>query len=173
VRLKISAPNEPFLPFARGEFRTRTKKFNFGAEHLAYTPPVESRQGDGILLDRYPLEFVSAKNDDSMNSIFGHRTAVDRQTAICELNYSDAKARGIQSGDKVRIFSDRGECFFGALVSDSVRPGLVRARSVRWNKLSPRGLGASSLTSDRLTDIGGGPTFYSCLVQVEGCASLE
>jgi nitrate reductase alpha subunit len=45
--------------------------------------------------------------------------------------------------------------FFGALVSDSVRPGVVRARSVRWNKFSPRGLGVNSLTSDRLTDIGG------------------
>jgi hypothetical protein len=27
----------------------------------------------------------------------------------------------------------------------------------------------NALTSDRLTDIGGGPTFYSCLVEVEKC----
>jgi anaerobic selenocysteine-containing dehydrogenase len=41
-------------------------------EHLVRLP-VESRQGNGILLDRYPLEFVSAKNDDSMNSTFGRK----------------------------------------------------------------------------------------------------
>jgi hypothetical protein len=27
----------------------------------------------------------------------------------------------------------------------------------------------NALTSDRLTDMGGGPTFYSCLVEVAKC----
>ena len=50
-----------------------------------------------------------------------------------------------------------------------VRPGVVLAPSVRWNKLAPDHRSINTLTSDRLTDIGGGPTFYSCLVEVEKC----
>jgi anaerobic selenocysteine-containing dehydrogenase len=40
---------------------------------------------------------------------------------------------------------------------------------VGWKKLSPDGRGINALTSDRLTDMGNGPTFYSCLVEVQKC----
>ncbi len=50
-----------------------------------------------------------------------------------------------------------------------VRQGVVLAPAVRWNKLAPDHRSINVLTSDRLTDIGGGPTFYSCLVDVEKC----
>ena len=56
-----------------------------------------------------------------------------------------------------------------AEVDGMVAAGVVRAPSVRWNKFSQDGRNANALTSDRLTDIGGGPTFYSCLVEVERC----
>jgi anaerobic selenocysteine-containing dehydrogenase len=46
---------------------------------------------------------------------------------------------------------------------------VVRAPAVRWAKRSQGGRSANALTSERLTDIGGGPTFYSCLVEVEKC----
>ena len=49
----------------------------------------------------------------------------------------------------------------------SVPPGVVAAPSVRWARRSPAGRNVNALTSDRLTDHGGGPTFYSCLVEVE------
>lgn len=169
VRLQLGSGDQPFLPFANGGFRTASGKFEFGAEMLDYTPPVESRNGDAELLAHYPLEFVSAKNDDSMNSTFGHRRGVDRQTAVCEMSEDDASARSIRTGDAVRIYNDRGECFLEAAITDTVSRGVVRGRSVRWNKLSPGGMGINTLTADRLTDIGGGPTFFCCLVQVEKC----
>jgi anaerobic selenocysteine-containing dehydrogenase len=56
-----------------------------------------------------------------------------------------------------------------ANVNGTVRTGVVLAPSVRWNKLAPDHRNINALTSDRLTDIGGGPTFYSCLVDVEKC----
>ena len=48
-------------------------------------------------------------------------------------------------------------------------PGVARAPSVRWNKRAEDAANVNVLTSDRLTDMGGGPTFYSCLVEVERC----
>ncbi len=167
VRLNVGPENEPFLPFARGDFRTTSGKFDFGAESLAYTPPAESRFGDAELARRYPLELVSGKNDDSMNSTFGHRAEVDEQTAILCIHPSDAERRGIVDGMLVSAQNDRGTCFFEALVATTDVPaGVVRARSVRWNKRSVASLGINQLTSERLTDLGGGPTFYSCLVEV-------
>lgn len=166
IRLDISPAGDPFLPFASGGFRTPSGRFCFGADALDYAPPLESRYGDPTLAFRYPLELISGKNDDSMNSTLGHRDAVDRQTAILFIHPADAQPRGIGDGMLVHAFNDRGSCWFSARVSEDVPSGVVRVPSVRWNKRSPAGFGLNRLTSERLTDFGGGPTFYSCLVEV-------
>lgn len=167
VRLHVSEPGTPYQPFAAGGFGTADGKCHFRAEDLDYTPPVESRHGDARLRREYPLELISPKNDDSMNSTFGHRDAVDRDTAILHLHAADAAPRGIQTGDSVRIYNGRGSSVLVARVDESVRPGVVCAPSVRWGKRAPGKRSVNALTSQRLTDAGGGPTFYSCLVEVE------
>jgi anaerobic selenocysteine-containing dehydrogenase len=110
---------------------------------------------------------ISPKNDDSMNSTFGNRDGVDRQTAVLHIAAADAAQRGIAHADPVRMWNDRGHCLMIASVDDSVRAGVVCAPAVRWGKRSPGGRSANALTSERLTDAGGGPTFYNCLVEVE------
>jgi anaerobic selenocysteine-containing dehydrogenase len=167
VRLKISDEGAPFLPFAEGNFGTADGKCHFNAETLDYTPPTESRYGDAELKRKFPLELISPKNDDSMNSTFGHRDTVDLQTATLHLSTEDAGARGIHNDDLVRVFNDRGSCTLTASVDGRVRSGVVSAPSVRWSKRSPGGRGVNAVTSERLTDYGGGATFYSCLVEVE------
>ena len=132
-------------------------------------PPVESRHGDADLRQAFPLELISSKNDDSMNSTFGSRPPVDRQTAVLYLNSVDAAKRGVRDGDRVRVFNGRGSVLLRASVDGVVGPGVVRAPAVRWAKLSESGRSINALTSDRLTDMSGGATFYSCLVQVEKC----
>ncbi len=169
VRLRVGEPGRPFLPFAEGGFGTSSGKLDFGAEALAYQPPEESRLGSDALRARYPLEMVASKNDDSMNSTFGHRDSVDAQTSVLQMHPADAAPRGIQSGDLVRAYNDRGSLALRAEVDGVVRPGVVRAPSTRWRKRAADGRGVNVLTSDRLTDLGGGPVFYSCLVQVEKC----
>ena len=167
VRLKISPDGTAWLPFANGNFGTTDGRCHFHAETLDYTPPVESRHGDGELARKYPLEMISPKNDDSMNSTFGHRDANDRRTATLHIARADADARGIHDGEQVRMFNDRGSCVLTASVDGRVRPGVVCAPSTRWAKRAADRRNVNVLTSERLTDFGGGPTFYSCLVQVE------
>jgi anaerobic selenocysteine-containing dehydrogenase len=164
--LRLSLGSGPFLPFAGGEFKTASGKFEFGAASLAYTPAAESRQGDAELRARYPLELISAKNDDNMNSTFGHRAVVDEQASKVTIHPLDATARGLSEGVLVRLFNDRGSCYRSVAVSDRVKPGVVHSHGVRWNKTSHCGLGINQLTSDRLTDLGAGATFYSCLVEI-------
>ena len=111
---------------------------------------------------------ISPKNDDSMNSTFGNRADADLQTSILKLHPADASPRGISNGDNVRVFNDRGECRLRAAVSQTIMRGVVSTPSMRWPKLAADGNSVNMLTSQRLTDKGGGPTFYSCLVEVEG-----
>ena len=136
---------------------------------LEYEPPVESRLGAAELRSRFPLELISAKSHDSMNSTFGNAPSAQNETSTLFLHDEDARARSIGNGDLVRVFNDRGSCTLVAGVNGVVRPGVVLAPSVRWNKLAPGRSNINALTSDRLTDMGGGPTFYSCLVDVEKC----
>jgi anaerobic selenocysteine-containing dehydrogenase len=67
----------------------------------------------------------------------------------------------------VRVFNGRGSIELTARVSDRIRPGVVLAPSIWWRKLSPDGQNANALTSQALSDMGGGATFYDVRVQVE------
>ena len=164
VRLRLP---EPFQPFAAGGYGSDDGKCHFHAGTLDFTPPVESRHGSAALRSKYPIELISPKNDDSMNSTFGHRDSVDFQTTVLHLNAADAARRGIRTADQVRVFNDRGAAILMARVDGTVPAGVASAPAVRWGKRAPGRRNVNAVTSQRLTDAGGGPTFYSCLVEVE------
>ena len=161
--------NVPRLPFAEG-FLTPSGKCDLDASTLDYTPPVESRLGAESTA-AYPLELVSSKNHNSLNSSFGFKSETDAETACLHIHPDDAGPRGIADGAAVEVFNARGSIRLTARVEAVVRPGVVRAPMVRWAKSSPDRQNVNILISDRLTDIGGGPTFYNCLVEVRPCAS--
>jgi anaerobic selenocysteine-containing dehydrogenase len=165
VRLNVPSP---FLPFA-GRAMTPTGKFDLSGSGLGYVPPVESRLGDQDLARRYPLELVSSKNDDALNSTFSYRPENIAASSTLFLHLNDATSRGIVQGDRVRVFNGRGSLVLKAEVNGAVRPGVVRVPAVSSSRHMPGGQGINVLTSPRLTERGGGPTFYSCLVEVEKC----
>jgi anaerobic selenocysteine-containing dehydrogenase len=84
-----------------------------------------------------------------------------------DIHPDDASERGINDGDQVRIFNDRGSMQARARVTDRARAGLVVGLSIWWKKLAPDGRNANQVTSQALTDLGGSATFYDCLVEVE------
>ena len=166
----------PFMPFASGMLATPSGKIEFYSQTLAqkgddplpaFQPAVESRWGEGA--KRYPLEFLSRKADNYMNSTFanldGHRKMEARTSQRLEIHPADANARGIVDGDKLRVWNDRGEIILTALVNGSVPEGVVAGR-MDWAKFNKEGATVNALTSERLTDIGAGATFYSVLVDV-------
>lgn len=156
------------LPFSTPDwFRTPSGR----AELLpvpAFYPATESR-GSAEGTAEYPLEFLPRKADNYMNSTFAnlptHQRMETRTAGILELHADDAGPRNIHTGDEVEIFNARGRITLHAHVNGSVPAGVVAAR-LDWNKLSANGVGVNTLTSERLTDLGGGATFYSNLVEV-------
>jgi molybdopterin guanine dinucleotide-containing S/N-oxide reductase-like protein len=168
--------SKPFLPYTSGLVPTPSGKIEFDSEALAaqgqdglpaFAPPSESRWSAGA--KRFPLEFLSRKADNYMNSTFanleGHRKMEARTRQRLEMHPTDAKARGIADGDKVRVWNDRGEILLTALVDGSVPEGVVAGR-MDWAKFNEGGVNVNALTSELLTDIGAGATFYSVLVEV-------
>ena len=83
-----------------------------------------------------------------------------------EMHPTDAEARGVRDGDRVRAFNARGEIVLQARVDGSVPPGVVAAR-LDWARFSPGGRNINVLTSEKLTDMGNAATFYSVCVEVE------
>jgi anaerobic selenocysteine-containing dehydrogenase len=187
IRLKFEdeVAGGNFLPFANGGFGTPSGKVEFFSESLAaqgmdpmpaFVPPAESRHGSKSVKaagGEYPLEFLPRKADNYMNSTFanlpGHQKMEHGHDGILEIHADDATERGIAHGDRVEIFNARGCIELTAHVDSTVRPGVVAAR-LSWNKLSGGGHNVNLLTSQRLTDIGRGPTFYSTLVEVRKLA---
>jgi len=166
---------EPFLPFARGNFGTASGKAELYSEAVKglgldpvadFTPPSESRHGNGV--KTLPLELLARKADNFLNSTFSNLPSVQEmeETGLLELCESDARARSIRSGDRVRVFNRRGEILLRAQVDGTVQPGVVSAR-LNWAKMTPGFQSINALTSEKLTDMGNSATFYSVLVEVE------
>ena len=132
-----------------------------------FEPPTECRSAPAAA--NYPLEFLPRKADNYMNSTFAnqptHQALEARTNGTLEMHPDDATSRGIDSGTPVTVFNARGTIELHALVNGKVPAGVVAAR-LGWNKLSPGAAGINRLTSETLTDLGGGATFYSTLVQV-------
>jgi anaerobic selenocysteine-containing dehydrogenase len=85
---------------------------------------------------------------------------------LLEMHPQDAVPRGIKHNDTVRVFNARGDYLCKAHINQRARPGVVNGLGVWWRKLGLGGTNVNQLTSQALTDMGGGPTFYDCLVEV-------
>ena len=134
-----------------------------------FIPPSESGQSAPELAKRYPLALISPAAHAFLNSSFANLPKQLRQELrpFVEIHPADAKERGIEEGDTVRAFNERGSCTLYAVVTTRARRGVVVSPSVWWNKLSPGNVNINQLTSQTLTDMGGGATFYDALVEVE------
>jgi molybdopterin guanine dinucleotide-containing S/N-oxide reductase-like protein len=173
VRLNVG--DSPFLPFAQGGFATASGKAELYSESLAaqgldpvvsFVPPEESRFSAGAT--QFPLELLSRKADNFLNSTFTNIPFLQKMEhpELLEISAADANPREIHEGDWVRVFNHRGEVRLRAHVNGTVQPGVVAAR-LNAARFAPDGNSINALTSETLTDIGGGATFYSCLVEVE------
>jgi anaerobic selenocysteine-containing dehydrogenase len=169
---------ERFAPFAEGHFATPSGKCEFYSETAksmgmdplpVFVPPRESARSNPALAARYPLAMISPPNRHFLNSSFANMpfAIAEAKEPTVDIHAADAAQRGIRNGDGVRVFNDRGSFSALARVGDRTREGVVVALSVWWKKLTGDGCNANEVTSQSITDIGRGATFYDCLVEVE------
>jgi anaerobic selenocysteine-containing dehydrogenase len=162
----------PDAPFADGGFPTANGRAQCDVPGIGlpdYLPPYESVRSAPELARRFPLAMISPPARNFLNSTFVNVKSLRaiEQEPVLEIAAPDAAARGIASGDEVRVFNDRGEYRCVARVSERARAGVVHGLGVWWRKYGLGGTNVNELTHQRLTDMGRAPSFYDCLVEVE------
>lgn len=174
--VRLSVP-QGWAPFANGGFPTPSGKCELYSESLrqqghdpvaTYVPPRENVTSAPELAKKYPLAFISPPAHHFLNSTFSAQPTFVRREGepFLTIHPDDAAARGIRDGATVRTFNDRGSFLAKAHVSDAARCGVVVGLSVWWSKMCPGGRNANAVTSQALTDLGAGATFYDVLVDV-------
>ncbi len=113
--------------------------------HPAWLEPVE--WVGGATAKDYPLALVSKHNFYRIHSQMDNTwlrdlyKVDDREPAF--LNTQDAAARGIATGDVVRVFNDRGQTLAGAVVTDDVVSGAVVLHEGSWYDPDEAGVAGS------------------------------
>ena len=115
-----------------------------------------------------PLTLMTAPSLYALNSSFYEQDKLRRQQQAMHLkmNAVDAADRGLSDGSPVIVANRLGEVRFILKISDQVPTGVVVAEGVWWLEFAPGRRSVNALTSQRLTDQGGGSTFYDNRVDV-------
>lgn len=117
---------------------------------------------------RLPFRLMTAPTPYALNATFYERDDLRAKQGGMQLmmNPEDARAKGLTDGERVVAFNDLGEVTFLLHATGKVPPGLVVAEGVWWMDYTPGSRSVNALTSQRLTDLGGGSTFYDNRVEV-------
>lgn len=169
---------DPFLPFAQGGFFTPSGKCEFYSERAArdgldpvpdFVPPHEVPLEDGVTRPDRPLALLSPSAHYYLNTNFANLERMRRRQGDPRLliHPRDATARGIEDGDMVRVWNERGHLRLRVHVSEDIRPGVCSVPSIWWRQFAEDGQSVNVLTSQVETDMGGGATFYDVAVYVE------
>lgn len=116
----------------------------------------------------HSYQFVPGPNHNFLNSTFSNNQkhiSLEKAPRL-HMNLKDAEAAGIEDGEMVRVWNDRGECNLMVSVGDNVLPGVLVSQGL-WADLKNTKQLVNSLTPDRIADMGGGATFFSGKVSVE------
>ncbi|MBM3502982.1 MAG: Asp-tRNA(Asn)/Glu-tRNA(Gln) amidotransferase GatCAB subunit C [Alphaproteobacteria bacterium] len=142
---------------------------------------MEPREWLGSSLARkFPLHMISNQPKTRLhsqydNGAYAQASKIQGREPVW-LHPEDAAARGIEDGDIVRIFNDRGACLAGAVITTSVRRQVLMFNTGAWyDPIEPGKPGvldahgnANVLTQDRGTSkLAQGPSAQSCLVEIE------
>jgi anaerobic selenocysteine-containing dehydrogenase len=116
----------------------------------------------------YPFHLMASPSLYALNSSFREREDLRKKemAVFLQMNPADAEAKDVREGDPVIAFNSLGEVSFVLHVTPKVPAGVVVAEGVWWLNHSPGPRSVNALTSQRLTDQGGGSTFYDNTVDV-------
>lgn len=169
----------PDAPFAEGGFYTPSGKCEFFSERLVamgldglpnHVPNYEVPKAEDV----YPLAMISPPARNFLNSTFVNVKSLRdmEREPLLEMHPDDAQARGLQQGQRVRVYNQRGvyECVLD--ITTRARVGVVHGLGIWWRKWGLNHTNVNELTHQQLTDLGRAPAFYDCAVQVSKAWSL-
>lgn len=146
----------------------RSSKFSFVSAAVGPEPRVPCLTGAGEfddhdLMARFPLRLIVPPHADLLNSTFGERYPGRRGEVL--IHPVDAARWSVRDGEKVIIENHRGRVTRIARLTTDTRQGVLVAEGIFW-PVDEDDAGINDLTSQKLTDMGGGATFHETLVAV-------
>ena len=162
-------------------FATQSGKIEIYCQHLAemdnaVIPAIPKyishwENYDDALAARYPLQLLTTHYKTRAHSTW-HNVPWMREVEPHSvwLNTADAEARGIEGGDLVDVYNDRGRIRITAKVTERIMPGVVDVSQGAWYDPDEDGVDrggcANVLTNDEQSP-GGAIPMNTALVQVE------
>lgn len=151
-------------PSGKVEFKSSILE-KFGFDGLpTYIEPTVSPVSTPELFEQYPLILTTGNRVPwFVHSKYRHTPWLNQfmPEPTVNISHDDAESRGLEEGDKVRLFNQLGEIEVVVHVTNLVRPGNVEILE-GWEHAN------SCLLIDRVFDpISGFPTFKDALCQIE------
>jgi anaerobic selenocysteine-containing dehydrogenase len=115
---------------------------------------------------KYPLAFLTPNTGSRIHSQFGNLNIIKEviPPPALEISPADALDRNILTGDRIRVFNERGEIFTIAKVSKTVPSGLAVLPNGLW---MDEGGGGNILIGPAETDMGFGAAFHDEKIEIE------
>ena len=179
---------EPFVAFKEqikdvemNPFPTLSGKIEIYCEHIAEMndpriPPIPKYLGhdehyDSPLAKIYPLQLLTTHNKRRTHSSLRNLPWLEEiEKHGVWINSVDAKERGINNGDYVDVFNDRGKTRIPAIITERIIPGTVNICQGAWYDPDEEGVdlgGCANVLTNDTRSPGGAFTMNSNLVQVE------
>ncbi len=142
-------------------------RFHFVSKHT--DPPSIARLSpageyeDPDLLSRFPFRLITPPLADLLNSTFGEQFPDEIGELL--IHPEDASDYSINNGENVVIENFRGRTVRRARLTTDTQRGLLVAEGIFW-QTGEEATGINDLTSQKLTDLGGGATFHESLVSL-------
>jgi anaerobic selenocysteine-containing dehydrogenase len=160
------------VPWQDRKFKTPTGKFEFtsrSGQHkgedgrLRLAVPEESMWENPQLAEKYPYSLLTIHPMRSNHSQNYHLLGANLQLKV-EVAKNIADSMGLQKGDYVRVWNDRGEVKGYISILAVAHPNTINIDEGIWKQF---GGSVNNLTSSRASDNGLGSTLYDCLVNLE------
>ncbi|MDA8869267.1 molybdopterin-dependent oxidoreductase [Methylophilaceae bacterium] len=154
--------------FVAGPFRQMYEGFQPGQdipELPDYVASKETATGSPELFKKYPLNILAPKSHGFINSCYANidNKLKGQGEQFVLINQVDAMDRGIQEGEMIRVFNDRGSFDALAKITPDVGKGVVVATLGYWRQLNNGTV--NSVSSSAFGDMGNAQTSHDCLVE--------
>ncbi len=153
-------PEYDEVAFSDGVFKTPSGKIELLSRDL---PNIFEAGPDKTGEKGYPWTLLSSHSDKGINSQFSFTPGLEIDPVL-SINEEEAKDAGLEDGDRVEVWNERGNVRCTVKKTDSIRPGVLHLFFGAWDVET--GSTINRLTAGGMTDIGWGTAFHNCGVNL-------